>query len=33
MIPDWLLRRSLAFVIGFALMGMVIAFQELWPRW
>jgi hypothetical protein len=32
-IPDWLIRRTLAFVLGFSLMWMVRTFQELWPGW
>jgi hypothetical protein len=31
MVPDWLVRRALAFVIGFSLMGMVITYQQLAP--
>jgi hypothetical protein len=29
MLPDWLIRRSLAFVLGFAIMGMVTTCQMI----
>jgi hypothetical protein len=29
LIPDWLIRRVLAFVLGFGLMSMVMAAQEV----
>jgi hypothetical protein len=32
MIPDWLIRRMLAFVLGFSLMGMFLAYQQIAPH-
>jgi hypothetical protein len=29
-VPEWFIRRSLAFVLGFCLMCMVLAAHEVW---
>jgi hypothetical protein len=29
LIPDWLIRRALAFMLAFAMMGMIVSCQEI----